>query len=71
MIYLIGIIIVATVFLMIGAYNKAEVFISPVIGFMFGALLSYEDYDDGTDYTLQTCIGFISITVVWTEKTNG
>lgn len=52
-------------------YKKAEILFSPVLGFMIGSLISYDEYEGEIDYTLQCCIGFISITILWTEKTSG
>jgi len=54
-----------------GLYKNIEIIFSPVIGFMLGTLISWDEYDDGIDYTIQCCLGFISITIIWTEKVNG
>lgn len=63
-------IILVTLFFMVaflGHYFEAEITIAPIIGFMFGSLYSYSDFDDGREHTFQACILFISITVQWIE----
>lgn len=57
--------------LLYGMYKRAEIQFSPVIGFMIGGLISWEEFEDGTDYTLQCCVGFISITIIWTDQITG
>jgi hypothetical protein len=57
--------------LLFALHNNYEIILSPVIGFMIGGLISWDDYEDGRDYTIQCCLGFISITVIWTDQTNG
>ena len=71
MIYIIILIIITFIVLLYGVYKKAEILFSPVLGFMIGSLISYDEYEGEIDYTLQCCIGFISITILWTEKTSG
>ena len=51
----------------LGYYFNAEITIAPILGFMFGSLYSYSDYDNGREHTLQVCILFISLTVQWIE----
>lgn len=46
-----------------------EVYISPIIGSMVGALHSKTEYDDATEHTIQVCIFIIAITVIWEEPT--
>ncbi len=62
----------ALVFFLIGQLIDAEIVIAPFIGLVFGALYSVQDYKEiGENYkehTLQCCIGFISLTVVWLEE---
>jgi hypothetical protein len=53
---------------MIAMYKNATVGIAPVLGLMAGALLSYTDYDNEREYTLQCCFFIISMTVQWEEK---
>ena len=60
---------IATIFFLIGHMRKAEISISPVIGFMMGFLYSTQEFEDDTyDTTLQCVLGFISLSVVWTRK---
>ncbi|MEN8834733.1 MAG: hypothetical protein ABF265_01810 [Polaribacter sp.] len=62
----------ALVFFLIGQLIDADIIISPIIGIVFGALYSVQDFKEiGENYkehTLQCCIGFISLTVLWVEK---
>jgi uncharacterized membrane protein len=60
--------IVGILFYMIAMYKNATVGIAPVLGLMAGALLSYTDYDNEREYTLQCCFFIISMTVQWEEK---
>lgn len=46
-----------------------EVYISPIVGSMVGALHSKTEYDDATEHTIQVCIFIIAITVVWDDPT--
>ena len=62
--------IIATLIIFWGQLNDAEIQIAPIIGIVFGALYSSEDFEDETEYILQCCIICISIQVVWT-KPNG
>ena len=60
--------IVCILFYMVALYKNATIGMSPVLGLMAGALLSYTDYDNGREYTLQCCFFVISMTVQWEEK---
>tara|TARA_E500000318_G_scaffold111791_1_gene131786 strand:+ start:2652 stop:2825 length:174 start_codon:yes stop_codon:yes gene_type:complete len=51
----------------VGYYFEAEITIAPILGFMFGSLYSYSDFDNGREHTLQVCILFVSLTVQWIE----
>lgn len=62
--------IILTAFIYIGQMNNAEIHVAPIFGVVFGALYSFVEDEEGTEYTLQCCIGIISITVIW-EKTDG
>lgn len=42
-----------------------------MIGIVVGALYSFQDYEEGREYTLQCCIFVISITVIWQKNTDG
>jgi membrane-bound ClpP family serine protease len=61
--------IIGFIFIVIGYKNKAEILISPIKGFVIGALVNdetfIEDDNTSTEYTLQCLIGVISITVIW------
>lgn len=57
--------IIATLIIFWGQLNDAEIQIAPIIGIVFGALYSSEDFEDETEYILQCCILCISIQVVW------
>ena len=46
-----------------------DVYISPIVGSMVGALHSKTEYDDATEHTIQESIFIIAITVVWEEPT--
>ena len=54
-----------------GQINDAEISISPMIGIIVGALYSFQDYEEGREYTLQCCIFVVSITVIWQKNTDG
>tara|TARA_A100000171_G_C2099910_1_gene129088 strand:+ start:312 stop:527 length:216 start_codon:yes stop_codon:yes gene_type:complete len=56
------------VFYMVAMYKNAIVSFAPILGLMAGALLSYTDYDNDREYTLQCCFFIISMTVQWEEK---
>tara|TARA_R100000654_G_scaffold13131_2_gene28608 strand:- start:21185 stop:21400 length:216 start_codon:yes stop_codon:yes gene_type:complete len=60
--------ILCIVFYMIAMYKNATVGFAPILGLMAGALLSYTDYDNEREYTLQCCFFIISMTVQWEEK---
>lgn len=68
---LIVLLIVFVLMLYWGQINDAEISIAPMIGIVVGALYSFQDYEDGREYTLQCCIFVVSITVIWQENTNG
>tara|TARA_R110000851_G_scaffold182838_1_gene331957 strand:- start:3 stop:221 length:219 start_codon:yes stop_codon:yes gene_type:complete len=58
--------------ILLGLYKNAEIQFSPILGFMIGTLISYEEIDDDNiEYTLQCCLVFISLTVVWNQEING
>lgn len=61
-------IILSIVFYMVAMYKNAIVSFAPILGLMAGALLSYTDYDNDREYTLQCCFFIISMTVQWEEK---
>ena len=67
MIYILLLVCIFFIIIMYGIYKKAEIHFSPVIGFMLGTLISFEEYDNNKEYTLQCCLGFVSLTVIWIE----
>ncbi len=62
--------LIATVFIFISNQVGADVYVQPIIGLMFGALYSKEKFEEENlvQNTLQCCIVFISLTVIWIEK---
>lgn len=61
--------IITIFFAFVGLYNKAEIIISPIKGFVIGALVHEETFTENnkeiTEYTLQAILGIISVNVVW------
>tara|TARA_R110000764_G_scaffold223886_1_gene312881 strand:+ start:13 stop:231 length:219 start_codon:yes stop_codon:yes gene_type:complete len=70
MITLILICVLATIIITFVAQQvDADIYLQPIVGLMFGALYSKEQLEeDLTQYTLQSCIFFISVTVIWIER---
>lgn len=67
---IITLLLITTLFLIIGQFKRADIYVALIKGFMLGALFHKEQYDDGYDeYTLQCVIGFINVTVRWEEQT--
>jgi len=67
--------LLAFLFVIIGLSVNAEIILSPIKGFMAGALVHNETYineenEEVTEYTLQCLIFFISVNVLW-EKRGG
>jgi hypothetical protein len=62
------------VFVVVGFVVRAEIIVSPIKGFVIGALVHDETYTENnteiTEYTLQCLLGIISINVEW-ERHNG
>ncbi len=62
------------IFTVIGFMVRAEIIISPIKGFVVGALVHDETYTENntkiTEYTLQCLLGVISINVIW-ERQDG
>lgn len=61
--------IITIFFTFVGLYNKAEIIISPIKGFVIGALVHEETFTENdteiTEYTLQAILGIISVNVIW------
>jgi hypothetical protein len=62
---------IAFIFIIIAQVKKAEVIISPMIGFVIGSLYNRDLYEDEEEITLQCLLGVISITVIWINRQNG
>ena len=65
--------IIATSMIYIGQLNNAEIMVAPILGVVLGALYSKQAYEEeeSVEHTLQCCIFFISLTVVWETASNG
>jgi len=64
--------LLTTIFLVIGTFKRADIYIVLLKGFMVGALYHKEQYDDGFDeYTLQCMLGILSFTVRWEREQSG
>lgn len=68
MIYIFLLVFIFFIVLSYGIFKNAEIYFSPVIGFMVGTLISYEEINNNIEYTLQCCLGFISLTVTWEKN---
>ena len=64
-------ILVAFIFIIIAHIKKAEIIISPIVGFVVGSLYNRDLYEDEEEITLQCLLGVISITVIWINQHNG
>tara|TARA_X000001382_G_scaffold127480_1_gene115397 strand:+ start:2034 stop:2291 length:258 start_codon:yes stop_codon:yes gene_type:complete len=64
--------LIASMFLIIAFIVDGEVIISPVKGFMIGALVHNETFEENnqevTEYTLQCLLGIISVNVIWQRQ---
>jgi ABC-type branched-subunit amino acid transport system permease subunit len=65
--------IIATAATYWGQLNNGEIRLAPLVGIMVGALWSKMEIEDEevTEYWLQICIVFISITVIWEKPMTG
>jgi|TARA_R110000868_G_C10362285_1_gene717459 hypothetical protein len=62
-------ILAAILIIFISQQVDADIYVQPIIGLMFGALYSKENLeDDLVQYTMQCCIAFMSLTIIWIEK---
>ena len=62
----------AIIFVFIGLCVKAAIIISPIKGFVIGALV-HDDYylesnQEVVEYTLQCLLGIISVNVIWKKR---
>lgn len=71
MIIAIILVVIAFIFIIIAQVKKAEVIISPIIGFVIGSLYNRDLYEDEEEVTLQCLLGVISITVIWINRQSG
>lgn len=66
--------IIGFIFIVIAFIVDAEIIISPIKGFVIGALVHNETFEQNdkeiTEYTLQCLLGIISINVLW-QRQNG
>ncbi len=66
--------IIAFIFVVIAFIVGGEIIISPIKGFMVGALVHDETFEENnrnvTEYTLQCLLGIISVNVLW-ERQDG
>ena len=64
--------LIAFIFIVIAFIVDGEVIISPVKGFMIGALVHNETFEENnqevTEYTLQCLLGIISVNVIWQRQ---
>jgi hypothetical protein len=61
------VIILALVFIATSFFD-CNILITPIKGFMFGALYNDDVYDTETDHTIQILILFISFNFLWTTS---
>ena len=71
MIIAVTLVVIAFIFIIIAQVKKAEVIISPIIGFVIGSLYNRDLYEDEEEITLQCLLGVISITVIWINRQSG
>ncbi len=46
-------------------YKDAQFIISPIKGFMFGALYNRDELNDSFEHTVQFCFVFVNFTTIW------
>lgn len=65
--------LIATLMIFWGQLYDAQIMIAPIVGVVFGALWSRQNFEEEeiVEYTLQCCIFFISLTIVWERPLNG
>ena len=70
---LIGLLIFATAITYWGQINEGEIMFAPIMGIALAALYSTREFEDEgiKEYTLQCCIVFLSVTVVWEKPMSG
>jgi len=64
--------LIAFIYVVIAFMVDGEIIISPVKGFMIGALVHNETFEENgqevTEYTLQCLLGIISVNVLWQNQ---
>jgi hypothetical protein len=64
--------LIALIFIVIAFIVDGEIILSPVKGFMIGALVHNETFEENnqevTEYTLQCLLGIISVNVLWKKQ---
>lgn len=64
--------LIALIFIVIALIVDGEIILSPVKGFMIGALVHNETFEENnqevTEYTLQCLLGIISVNVLWKKQ---
>jgi hypothetical protein len=64
--------LIALIFIVIALIVDGEIILSPVKGFMIGALVHNETFEENnqevTEYTLQCLLGIISVNVLWRKQ---
>jgi len=64
--------LIGLIFVIIGIIVEADIIISPIKGFVIGALVHNETFTENnneiTEYTLQCLLGIISINVIWRNQ---
>jgi hypothetical protein len=64
--------LIAFIYVVIAFVVDGEIIISPVKGFMIGALVHNETFEENgqevTEYTLQCLLGIISVNVLWQNQ---
>lgn len=64
--------LIAFIFIVIAFIVDGEIILSPVKGFMIGALVHNETFEENnqevTEYTLQCLLGIISVNVLWRKQ---
>ena len=70
---LLGLLLFATAITYWGQINDGDIIFAPIVGIALAALYSSTDYEEEgvTEYTLQCCILFVSISVIWNKPLNG
>jgi len=63
-----ALVIILTLVFAATSFFDCNILITPIKGFMFGALYNNDIYDTETDHTIQILILFISFNFLWTTS---